>query len=413
MSRKAKQTQERTTWTVKAVGKDDIPEGSFNGVNCKIRASQYVNHIFHSLPALARMIIPVLYEMRDEGRIYDLAMVDPQLWTLTPAPARELPKDHIPGEPYSGWQEVARYCSTKLGGQWRYTPNGVTWNHGGEALWITNPSMVESIYSARACVHHLTGVSKLPFGVGALARKMLDWCGIVEKNWRSGDELRKDVKHYYQFCTPCTRPKASYWDVKSCFSSILDRMPSPLLTLVPPSRIVFLPLSPFHKGRWEAVKDAAREHKLLRNCLVGSMTGGSKQGWYWYRGNKKPSPKVRGPLRPAGLLVARTAYELLAEVVERANGAALYANVDSCILDEGGDPLHTFNPYTRYDLEIRKLAEGETEVCGIGVYRCGSKRTKLYQPSGAMFASPQLPSITTTISGPVWSRWLDNVRIKK
>lgn len=367
--------------------------------------------LFHSLPSLAAMIAPVLYEMRDEGRIYDLAMVDPQLWTLCPAPPKGLPVGHIPGEPYSGWQEVARYCSSKLGGQWRATPNGIAWNHGGNALWITQHSLIESIYAARAAVHTLTGVSKLPFGIGGLSRKMLDWTEIREPNWYGGEELRKGVKHHYQFCTPCTRPRASLWDVKRCYSSILDRMPTPLIAIVPPSRVIFLRLEPWKKARWEAVKDAARAHKLLRNCLVGSMTGGTKQGYYWYQGNKHPSPKVRGPLRPAGLLVARTAYDLLAEVVARADASALYANVDSIIMDAHGDPVHVLDPYTRYQMEVERLAEGETEVCGIGVYRCGSKKTKWYE-KGARFASPQYPSIQTEVSGPVWARWLDHVRYK-
>jgi hypothetical protein len=383
--------------------------------------------LLHALPALASMVSPALHLLRDEGHLTGLSMVDPFLWVCRPRAPREVPNDHIPGEPFGGWNDLARKLSCLLGGQWRGNASGVSWLYNREALWLTSPNLVPSLYDARCAVHSITQEEPLPWSIPGLSRRLLAWTEIEDTAPGSGSILKAGVKHHYQFCTPKTAPRATLYDVKSCYATLLDRMPSPLLDLVlEQHRVIFRRLPLVQERRWRKIQEAAYAHKLLRNCLVGSMTGGSRCGHYWHRGEKKYSRPVAGPLRPAGLLVARTAYELLAEVVERAHGAAIYGNVDSVILEHGGDDTYALDPYRRYGLEVQRLAEGETEVCSVGVYRVGivphngpctplckgrHKQTKWYE-AGCRHSGELAPAVIASVGGPVWGRWLDRTKTR-
>lgn len=358
-----------------------------------------------SLPA---MLAPALGYLALHGVVGFHAMVDEALFYARPKMPRRMPADHPKHQSFSSWAALAWELSCILGGQFWVGLGSITWTYGARCLWIADPSKEQELISARSIAHSLTGREDLPNSVAGCARAILGWVDIREtvRGTMGGDHLMHGIKWHHQHCTPMSAPRARLYDIKSCHATLLGRMPSPLVTFYGEDEVSFRPLPRVERARWRAATSAMMEHKGLRNSFVGNMVGATKgaepRACYYCKGQRRFGPTIQGPLRPAGLLVVRTAYELCAEAVEETR--AIYSNQDCVITEHGEEPPRA---WTRHGLRVDLRAEGEAEICSVGVYRVGKKQTKWYEAG----SRHQTPSVAVSVSGVKWGQWLDRVRI--
>jgi hypothetical protein len=168
------------------------------------------------------------------------------------------------------------------------------------------------------------------------------------------------------------------------------------------------------------------EHKGLRNSIIGNMSGVSSSGqglWFYHLGQKRPGPKMVGPLRNAAALIVRTSYELCAEAV--AETRAVYAMGDGIVVAyDPNDPDDGMPPqaWERHGLKVELRAEGEADIRSVGVYRVGEKKTKPYKFGEDHYgrvkwyefgnAVDPSPALAVTVKGPHWAAWLDGIKYK-
>ncbi len=350
------------------------------------------------------LLAPALEFLVDDGVISSYAMAHEELFWVNPKTPTQKPDDHPKDEAFNSWASLAWQLSQILGGQFWPGENGCTWSNGPYAIWMTSAKKEEDIKRARAILHKITGIEDLPCSVAGCARTLLGWVGVRQPRPKSCEQLLTGIKHHYQHCTPKTSTRATLFDVKACHATLLSRMPSPLISICN-GKILFRPLPREVRQRWIDATNGMYEHKGLRNAFIGNMMGagsGKNKLVFYSHGNRSPGPHFSGVLRPAGLLVVRTAYELCAEVV--AESRAIYSNQD-CVITEDG--LHDSNAWSRAGLRVELRAEGESEICSVGVYRVGQKQTKWYEAG----SRTQHPSRALTVNGPTYGMWLDNVRM--
>lgn len=348
--------------------------------------------------------------LKEYGQIGGFTMQEPGLFFVSTRPAKRLPPNLKNTHSVSDWHSLAYELSCMLGGVFWYG-SSVTWKFGPYSIFLCDRKQAQSIMEARMISHELTGRTELPYSVPANARLLLDWVGVTDP--RPYENFMRDVSWLYQKCSPGTLPSGKLFDVKSCYASILSRMPSPLLTVYK-GRVIFIPLAKGQRDRWKQVVKAIQLHKGLRNSFVGSMAGVSPSGkglYVYHFGERIPAKGLTGPLRSAALLVARTAYELCADAVEESR--AVYANTD-CVITEYS---HCPRAWEKHGLTVRLVAEGKTDIRAMGCYQVGEKKTKPYllgeKTYGARWMELgnrdfiQTPSLQVHVKGPQWSTWLE------
>lgn len=336
-----------------------------------------------------------------------LSSFDPayeDLFWVHPRYPKTRPEGHPKDHSFSSWNALGYELSKYIKGNLWPGEASLTWAKASQALWMTGPERQRDIQEAQQIVAFLTGEQKLPHSLGGLARFLLSWLGVEEPRHQGGERLLEGIRWHHQGCTPCTVPRALLFDVKAYHASLLARMPSPLITIFGENEIAFRPLPKKQRERWREIVSCLYAHKGLRNAFIGAMAGQSISGRpsVYYNDGKAHYRRFRGILRPAALLIIRTAYELCAEAVEETR--ALYSNQDCVIVPDGTNPPSAWD---RFGLQVELRASGEAEICSVGVYRVGTKATKWYEAG----SRTQIPSQAVTVSGPQFARWLDRVKI--
>ncbi len=356
------------------------------------------------------------------------AVRDPQLVWVQTKEAQSIPPDHEQGRSLSHWKALAFELSLVLQGNF-WWGSGITWCNGPYTIYLNDSRKEGELWEARAIAERLTSLDNLPFSVAGLGRKMIEWVGITDKS-SSGEMLRRHTIWNYQNCTPRRLPWARYYDMKSCYGTLLRRLPSPLYDARADGRIAFRGLPPAQRQRWRAMTEAVLSHKGLRNSIIGSMAGPSpdSEGIFFYNGGqKRPGPKMEAPLRGCALLIARTAYELCAEAVEetRKEGHDTpHANVDGIITTDGFAP----RIWQRLGMKVELRAEGESDIKAVGVYRVGKCKPDCkpkcehaslpYKQGERAYGvtkwcefghtkDTQTQALQVTVTGPSWGQWLE------
>lgn len=271
---------------------------------------------------------------------------------------------------------------------------GITLMRGPHATWLVHPRAVPEIMAMRHLVSQITGRDDVPYSIGGCARRLLKWISIPQPDCTAGTPFGVGHTWQYQHLQPGRLDHARLFDVRSCYFSILQRMPSPHVGTLR-GRPEFHPLRSSDLEEWRKLLGILQHHKSLRNVLVGCMAGGGKRFCY-HAGHPRRWPTPMGPLRPAALLVVRTAYERCALACEEAE--AVYSNVDNVIT------THHLPPRAWGDvgLAVRLEAEGDADVREIGVYRVGGYATRLYDPDDPHRGEP---TARLTVREE-WSRWM-------
>lgn len=272
----------------------------------------------------------------------------------------------------SGCDAFARLMSGELGGQWWVGCGAVTWVCGRTVTWFLIPPRVPQVEPARRVLREL-GIEDAPWTIGGCARKLLKPLGEPERWTALVEQINTGAAWGYHHVEPGRYPDDELWDLSSAHYQLLKRLPSPRLAPYG-SRLYWHPLVGEAADWWEKVLLAIGPVKALRNAMVGAMMGSSDGATRYCHGEKMPFHGPRGPYRAAGLLVVRSCYELTA--LQATATASHYANTD-CVMVPRGSSLDVWN---RYSLPYRKQAEGASHVVALGVYRCGSKATRCYDP---------------------------------
>jgi len=287
----------------------------------------------------------------------------------------------------AGWTAVCRWESLRDGGQWWPKEKGLTWCMGSRYTWIVTEDQVPAILAARAIVEGL-GLT-CGYSIGSAARSLLNYCGPPQYGYKSSLGLLHEAGNAYLECHPGEYPESTLYDCKSYYYSILCRLPCWRLTLRPGRRLALHGDFPGELHRREQVLQLVKDHKLLRNALVGCMTGREAGAVYYYRGERYQHKGSPGIFRGAGLLVRRTAWELTRRASVETDSKL--SNTD-CVLCQGGLYPGTWD---EYGLVVEPRHSGDAEVCAPTIFRVGPFRTVFYA-GGSRFGDalprPAMPS---------------------
>ncbi len=273
-----------------------------------------------------------------------------------------------------GWAELAATLSLNLPGQFWVGSNSISWVNGGKpTMYLAPVQRVEGIREARQVCKKLTNEydDKIPCSISGCARKMLEWVAIRQQTARSLDFISNQDTWAYQHCDPKEVPQGYFWDMTSCYFSLLRRAPSPKVLFMG-DKLVWCEITKDERARWGKMLEVAAPHKGIRNSFIGQMYAGndglffssgrpnknySKQENYLrdpnsgtiyqtgthldaQAGLKDEQAKLRqkpGPLRPLACLIVRSAYELCAMAAKEQK--AFYANTDGIISEVPHSPL--------------------------------------------------------------------------
>ena len=269
-----------------------------------------------------------------------------------------------------GWSEVCQWASRTEGGQWWPKEHGLTWCCGSRYQWIVEPEQVEPILKAREIT--LGFADKVGYSVGSCARKLLLYAGPPQYAYRSNHAFLSDITWGFQSCSPSMVADATMLDVKSYYYSLLTRLPTWRLTLRAGGRIAWHGDFPGESDRRAAILGAVADHKLLRNALVGCMTGRTTGSVYYHAGDRCLHRGGPGPFQGAGWLLVRSAYELTRSAAIETG--SILSNVD-CVTTTGG---RWPSIWDRCGLVVETRASGEAEICAPTIYKIGTRATKFY-----------------------------------
>lgn len=272
------------------------------------------------------------------------------------------------------YHHLACALSTLEGGMWIAAPQSLTWVNGRQACWLIDWRTWEAVRTAReACLK--LGAPVRSYTLGGCARALLKWCGIQEKHWQCSQDALGGVPWAYHLVTPGTYRDMRLTDLTAAYHQVVERLPSPRLVWTADGPL-WAPLVGQERERWSTLLSVAQGHKGLRTRLLGCMIGGGKGAVTYHRGQVLQNRPVPGPLVTAGLLVARTVYELCGLQAQEAG--TVYANTD-CVLTPAGAGRAVWD---RYGYRYRTDAEGDAELVSLGVYRVGDKQTAWYGAGG-------------------------------
>lgn len=269
---------------------------------------------------------------------------------------------------------LAKACSLVEGGQWLGASGALVWVNGREARWLVDWRCVEGVTEARAVCERL-GVPVRSWTLGGVARQLLEWTGVRHRHLACSDPELRGVRWAYQRCVPGEFPACVLSDLTGAYHQVVRRLPSPCLDWLD-GKPCWRPLGGEEAERWALAVRAAAKCKPLRTRLLGCMIGGGRGCVAYHRGELVRRKSQRGPLVTAGLLVARTVYELCA--LQANEDGALYANTD-CVVTVHGERRAVWE---RYGYPYRTVARGEADIVSLGCYRVGEKQTRWYGAGG-------------------------------
>ena len=356
------------------------------------------------------------------------------------------PIQGIPGrlwcvEAKTSWGDLACMLSLNLPGQFWVGSNGITHVNGSIVTYLAPYERLAGIKEAMVLCHECTGLApeKIPCSNAGVARKMLEWCNVQQRERRALDGLGAQQHWQFQRCEPQDIDQAYLWDITSCYFSLLQRAPSARVILLR-GKLHWCPMSKEERFRWERMLRYAAPHKGVRNSFIGQMYAAGNgefysdgrsnlnhehidkvrarqdikdAGWEAFHLDdihaKVEKPATPGPLRPLASLIVRSAYELCALAYEETR--AVYANTDCVITRQDASPAI----WRKYGLTVALKGSGPTEVNCIGFYKVGSKRTEHFKNAEKRGTKrPRIPAgneesehIKLILAGKTWcDQWL-------
>lgn len=271
--------------------------------------------------------------------------------------------------PTKSWRKLAESLAATSGGVIWCGNNSITWTFGRIAVWIFDGAQHDKISDARSIVWDVTG-NQCGWSYGQCARALLKWIGAGHDSFNSGLFLPDQIEYGYHDCAPGHYNYASLWDVKSCYFSLMSRLPSLQVT---PTRekLIWHETPEEQMDKFRVMVGAIAEHKVLRNSIVGCMVGKLEQGEVCTRTGWKKIKTPSGKYLNTGLLIVRSAWELCREASEETD--SVYSVVD-CVVSLG---IKKPEAWERRGLETRLQEYGAAEIHGFGMYQVGNKRTQL------------------------------------
>ena len=314
------------------------------------------------------------------------------------APLKVAPNCTVGNAAGIGWSGVARELAGILPGQLMpsVSKTGVHWQLGrADAGNLIEPGLLPSLYSSQAITRRILPDAPIKWSHGGMARQLLDFVGDPETDGKRSpayaDILLDGITYGYHECIPGAYQFASHYDVSAYYFTMLKRLPS-IRLLVLPDGIIFRPMPDAEKDRWNLVLSTVAGSKSLRNTLAGVMAGSTAKKDdgelnlrpYYYRDKSRPPGPgedwgvienyrlgAPGPFRAAGLLCVRTGYEKTLQ--ESRQNCTIYANIDSVIVTGYRVPhWETFGFTTKCDYA------GSAHIIGRGSWRVGKHETKIY-----------------------------------
>lgn len=274
------------------------------------------------------------------------------------------------GRPRVSWAAAAAWLSQHVGGRVFPGPCGLAWVCGARVERILEPEYLAIVRDART-ICEAVGVEG-GWTVGRCALSLLGHVGPAQYPYKGFFHEWQGETWGYHDCTPGTWPGGMQWDVRACYFTLLCRLPC-LRVTVRAGRPSFVGWRAGEEARWRRVLELVEGHKVLRNSLVGCALGSVAGRRYFHRGRAGTAPGRLGPFRPAGLLVCRTAYELCCEASWEVS--SVYSATDSVVSVGGEYP----SCWEAAGLDVRLVAEGETDVCTTAVYCVGGVSTHYYE----------------------------------
>jgi hypothetical protein len=320
-------------------------------------------------------------------------------------PAEESPLD---GKKVT-WGQIGRLLAEypSMSAQWWKGGSGLTRVRGSQATYIVHPERLDGVRAARAAYYDLvdpTMTVPAPYSLSGIARKVIAWVGIEEPlAFRSSSDslASRGAQWHFHAVRPGRLPKAYNWDLEACYWTILRRMPIPLVHL-DKDRVIFRKPTQGSIERWRDALERLSTLKELRNLMIGVMSS-EGSGEYFSRNKRgrvvllhgRPRP---GVLRPAGLLVVRTAMELCRLAFEEQEGVE--ANTDNVVSAIPTPP----RIWTNLGFKVKLKESGSFVTYGTGNHIWdGERHPKSYRPA-ATFGSPW---VCFTPPPPEKYRWLE------
>jgi hypothetical protein len=297
---------------------------------------------------------------------------------------RGMIKEHC----YHSWEKIACELSKILtSGQWWPGHNGVTYVNGCYVVWIQDYKMYNAIRSARRIVKKLTNLQNPPYSVTSCGRKCIKWTEVEQRIftidtskmiWSLEDEKRL---WHYRHCKPISKhPDLTLWDVSAFYYTILNFMPSPVVSILD-GEITFHPLAFEKRKKWSRMIEEISEDKGLRNSMIGGMYAGGGNASY-HNGIGTLWDKREGPIAGAAALVVRTGYELCSKVVKETN-AYLACTDSAATTDRHNAPKAWtelgFKVHIKEDVKTGILAQGEADIRAVGNYCINGVMTEEYR----------------------------------
>jgi len=283
-----------------------------------------------------------------------------------------------------GFQAAAREIARNLPGQVWPGRRGFSWvcGGGGPHGVVFDSGDLAKLHAAQDRLADL-GLDRNVWSLGRAARLLLHFVapGAKAGPGRSAERLLEGIEVGYHDCIPGEYPSATMYDVRAYYYSLLTRLPS-LRVGVLGGKVEFYPMSADERARWREVLEVVNEQKVLRNSIFGAAMGKTGKSTVFHRDKARPG-KVRerrlqlppGPFRGAGLLVARTAWELCRDASEETD--SVYSTVDSVTTRSGSEP----QTWKGLGLIPERCHEGRAHICGLGSWRIGDAHegTKPYR----------------------------------
>lgn len=270
------------------------------------------------------------------------------------------------------WGHMALNCSRNNNGVFHPNHHSVRWQLGRNNHYILASDGVEETLRIRELAKKVTG-QEVGYSYGAAARALIKWALLpLEPNERDPLMLKGGFVGYHQ-CKAGRYKNMVHYDASACYFQLISRLESPRLYLNRDLELIFCPMLPHERSKWNEVLEITRGEKLLRNSIWGAMLGGSNSRVSFHKGERKMSGAYYGTHYAAAALVARSAWELCRAAC--VDTGAVYAQTDGIICQKDQFPMW----WDKIGIEYSVKAYGTAHIIRQHCWKCGSKKTKWYE----------------------------------
>lgn len=295
------------------------------------------------------------------------------------------------------WSDVARELCV-------YLPGIITVSHGSGISWVNGAGgcrakVIPSGHWAdmkpgRIAVRELLGKDVHPMRyatAGSAANLMLKYGADPQPYDIAAEIPLQGLTHGYVKVTPGTYDDCIQWDASGFYYQILQKIKSP--HCLPHAKGVhWYDLNEYQGRTWRGMVSAIADAKLLRNAMVGVMTGGKMPRTAYARDKETGKakqiliPGKYGDFRAAGMSIIRMGYEITR--AECGHSGSVYSIIDCVTLPNNREPAI----WPALGLKYRLRLSGQGQFLARGSYRLGGYESHLYtlgyNPDDGLEVSP-------------------------